>query len=338
MQKQQAAACEASPAIEQQDVSREINAHHTAIREQLETHNSAVKLQLEHQSKEKEFLQTKVGEQLNTVDAYLTQVDQKVDRILERVNDTSGQRSNGDMGTQSPPPLRWKERGSSFLRSCRTIAATQRFQIAAAGMFMAFLIAIALLILLLHSWEPAPVFFAAVVTPLTTPSGPGMPGLIMIDVRLVINRAAQVHYVLLPALAVNAPTSDIVDPSPFDVYMTGQQAAETQLSDSAHACGTFDVPVAQENFTFTIAPAADTAECRKYTSSIDRAGLDEWAAVQRCSRCPALRSKTVYKVCMQLDLQIQSLPCTTGAQIQSLIKILWTMVAAGQLSCACLFA
>eukprot|EP00892_Ulva_mutabilis_P000130 jgi/Ulvmu1/10117/UM006_0068.1 len=295
-QERHAATSDASPAIEQADVSREINAHHTAIRAQLETHNSAVILQLEHESKEKEYLRAKVDEQLNTVDAYLTQVDQKVDRILERVNDTAGQRSSETTGTDRQRSWRWRERTSSLLARCKAITVTQRFQIAAAGTFVVLLIAFALLLLVLLSWGPAPAFLGAIVTPLTIPSGPGTSGLVMLDVQLVIDRAAQVHYVLLPASAIHDSTSDISDPSPFDVYMTGQQSVETQLSDSAHACGTFDVPTAHENFTFTVAPAADTAECREYTRSADRSGLDEWAAAQRCSRCPALRSDTLYKL------------------------------------------
>lgn len=300
-------ASEVSPVIEQEDVSREIKAHHTAIREQLETHNSAVMLHMEHETKDKELLRAKVDEQLNTVDAYLTQVDQKVDRILERVNDTSEKRCN-EQETSTQPLNRWKESASSYLASCRTIAAAQRFQIVAAGLFVGLLVAIVLLLLLLLSWATPPVFLTAVVTPVTTPSGPSTPGLVMIDIRLIIDRDAQVHYVLLPVSAVDAQASDISDPSPFDVYMTGQQAAETKLSDSAHACGTFDVPQGQKNFTFTISQAADTAECREYTSSMDRAGLDKWAAAQRCSRCPALRSDTAYKVCCLVRMQLHHLP------------------------------
>lgn len=297
LQKVQAGPAKESDTIGQEDVNREIKAHHSAIRAQLETHNSAVLLHMEQESKEKEFLRTKVDEQLNTVDAYLTQVDQKVDRILERVVDAPP--TNATTGLAQKPARSWKTRTKSSLAACRTVAATQRFQIAAAGLFVGLLIAIVLILLLLLSWAPPPVFLTAAATPLTRPSGPGAPGLIMIDVRLLLDRASQVFYVLLPSGALDGSDAEISDPSAIEIYMTAQQAMETQLSRSAHACGAFDVPVARQNFTFTIAPAADTAECREYTSSVDRAGLDQWAAAHRCARCPTLQSDTVYKVCHQ---------------------------------------
>lgn len=296
LQKNQAGPAEDCNIISQEDVSREIKAHHTAIRAQLQTHNSAVLLHMEQETKEKEFLRTKVDEQLNTVDAYLTQVDQKVDRILERVVDAPHRHVNGGTGLAQVPVRGWRSHAKTFWAGCRTLAQTQRFQIAAAGLFVGLLIAIVLILSLMLSWAPAPAFLTAAVTPLTVPRGPGYPGLIMIDVRLVIDRASQVYYVLLPSGAVDTPGAEISDPSAFEIYMTAEQVAETQLSRSAHACGTFDVPVARKNFTFTVAPAVDTAECREYTSSADRAGLDQWAAAHRCARCPTLQSDAAYKV------------------------------------------
>lgn len=294
LQKVQAGRPQDSETIGQEDVSREIKAHHSAIRAQLETHNNAVLLHMEQESKEKEFLRTKVDEQLNTVDAYLTQVDQKVNRILEHVADAP--QSSDTTGLIHRPKGSWKTRTVSYLARFRTIAATQRFQIAAAGLFVGLIIAIVLILLLLLSWAPPPVFLTAAVTPLTRPTGPGAPGLIMIDVRLLLDRASQVFYVLLPSGALEGSDAEIPDPTAIEIYMTAQQAMETKLSRPAHACGSFDVPVARQNFTFTVAPAADTAECREYTSSVDRAGMDHWAAAHRCARCPTLQSDTAYKV------------------------------------------
>lgn len=81
----------------------------------------------------------------------------------------------------------------------------------------------------------------------------------------------------------------------FDVYTASLQTAESHLSEDAHACGLISVPAARENFTLTLAPSADTAECREYADASGNA-LDAWAATHRCSRCPVLQSETRYKV------------------------------------------
>lgn len=101
------------------------------------------------------------------------------------------------------------------------------------------------------------------------------------------------HYVLIPAADIEEQGTPPL--TTFDVYAASLHTAESHLSEDAHACGIVSVPAARENFTITLAPSADTAECREYA---DTAGdtPEPWAASHRCSRCPVIESETRYKV------------------------------------------
>lgn len=103
----------------------------------------------------------------------------------------------------------------------------------------------------------------------------------------------QVHYVLIPAADLEQEGAAAI--TAFDVYAASLQTSGSRLSDDAHACGQVSVPAAQENFTLTLAPSADTAECREY-SNASKNDLGSWASTQRCSRCPVLHSETRYQV------------------------------------------
>lgn len=111
--------------------------------------------------------------------------------------------------------------------------------------------------------------------------------------KVMLTSVIQVHYVLIPAADVDAQGSPPL--KTFDVYTATLQTAESHLSQDAHACGQIAVPAARENFTLTLTPSADTAECREYADASGNL-LDSWAATHRCLRCPVLQSETRYKV------------------------------------------
>lgn len=147
----------------------------------------------------------------STVDAYLSKVDQKVDLLLEKVNVNVCDAPNThiDADTTATNPLfespdrtgqqrtvgrvpTWGERATDAAQGARDLAATRRFQIAAAAVCVAVLGLLALVLVLALSWSAPPTFLTALAEPVATHSGPSGPGSIMIDVQLSLDRASQV--------------------------------------------------------------------------------------------------------------------------------------------------
>lgn len=238
--------------------------------------------------------------------------------LFESPDNTALHRTRGRVPT-------WGERAGDAARGARDLAGTRRFQIAAAAVCVGVLVLLAVVLVLALSWSAPPTFLIASAVPVATPASSAGPGSVMIDVQLSLDRAAQVlllpvrpdtlmlghsakplhtytldaasifqvHYVLIPAADVEQEGSPPL--TTFDVYTASLQTAESQLTEDAHACGLISVPAARENFTLTLAPSADTAECREY-AEVSGHALDAWAATHRCSRCPVLESETRYKV------------------------------------------
>jgi hypothetical protein len=181
-----------------------------------------------------------------------------------------------------PYPLGWLARGCFGVWSQR-----RRFKALCCALVLLGILALAICIgVLVHrSRSNLSVIHGALVTAATIPTTPISAGSLQLDVSVQMSRPATIWYAVVSADRPIPDSSDVVD--------VAKGIALTPMSEGTLACGEVFVPIAEKNFTFTIAPSRETSECSLYASL--EASIAE-ARLKRCSRCSMLLPNTLLKV------------------------------------------